>query len=129
MTAKHTKKPFTMEFVFKASPNILFNFLTTPSGLSQWFAEGVDIVDDTYIFEWSGVKEQAKCLEKIEPDVAKFRWEDSEEDEYFLFQLEKSEVTGDTILFVTDFAADYELDDQKMLWENQVADLMKRVGG
>ena len=118
-----------MEFVFKASPNILFNFLTTPSGLSQWFAEGVDIEDDTYVFEWSGVKERAKCLEKIEPEVAKFRWEDNEDDQYFLFKLEKSEVTGDTILFITDFAADYELDDQKMLWENQVADLMKRVGG
>lgn len=125
----HQKKPFELEFVFRASPNILFNFLTTPSGLSQWFAESVDTDGDMYIFTWSSSEERAECLEKNEPDLVRFRWEDSDEDEYFEFKIERSEVTGDTILFVTDFAADFELDDQKLLWESQISDLSKRIGG
>ncbi len=124
-----TKKPYQMEYVFKASPNILFGFLTTPSGLSQWFADHVDTKGDTYIFQWSGTEERANCVDKIEPEVVRYRWEDSDDSEYFEFKIEKSEVTGDTILYITDFAADYELDDNKLLWDNQVQELYKRIGG
>jgi len=125
----HQKKLFKMEYMFRASPNILFNFLTTPSGLSQWFAESVDTDGDTYIFTWSGSEEKAECLEKVEAELIRFQWEESDEDEYFEFKIEKSEVTGDTILFVTDFAADFELDDQRRLWDSQISDLTKRIGG
>lgn len=127
--AMSEKKLYEMEFVFKASPNILFSFLTTPSGLTQWFADSVTIKDDVYTFEWSGSEERAVCLEKHEPNLVKFKWEESGDGEYFQFRIGQSEVTGDTILYVADFAEDVELDDQKMLWENQIADLQKRVGG
>jgi uncharacterized protein YndB with AHSA1/START domain len=123
------KKPYTLEFIFRASPNMLFNFLTTPTGLSQWFAEKVDTIDDTYIFDWSGSEERATVIELVEPEFARFKWEDSDEGEYFEFRIEKSDVTTDTVLFVTDFAADYELEDQKMLWESQIHDLAQRIGG
>lgn len=124
-----TKKAFLLEYVFKASPNILYGFLTTPSGLSQWFADHVDTKGDTYIFEWSGTEERAVCIDKVEPEVVRYHWEESDEGEYFEFKIEKSEVTGDTILYITDFAADYELDDNKLLWDNQVQELFKRIGG
>lgn len=123
------KIQYEMEFIFKASPNILFTALTSPSGLAQWFAEDVDIKDGFYIFSWSGSEEHARILEKEENEFIRLQWEDSEDDEFFEFRLERSEVTGDTILFITDFAEENELDDQKMLWASQIDDLKIRVGG
>ena len=125
----HEKKPFELEFAFKASPGILYNFLTTPSGLSQWFADSVDVEDKVYTFNWSGSLEQAVLLDEVENEYARFHWVESENDEFFEFRIVVAEITSDTILKITDFAADYELKDQKMLWENQVAELQKRIGG
>lgn len=123
------KKPFTLEFVFRASPHILFNFITTPSGLTQWFADEVHIDKDVYTFGWSGTEEKAEIVEKHEPDLVRFHWEDAPENEYFEFRIKKSEVTSDTILFLTDFAEDFDMEDQKDLWQNQIDELQKRVGG
>ncbi len=123
------KKAFQLEYVFKASPNILFGFLTTASGLSQWFADSVDIDEEEYIFNWSGAEERAQCIELTEPELARFKWEDSSEEEYFEFSIAKSEVTGDTILYITDFADDFDLEDQRLLWDNQIHELYKRIGG
>lgn len=123
------RQPFEMEFVFKASPNILYNFLSTSSGLSQWFADKVDVIKDVYSFEWSGTIEKANCTEKIDHELIRFRWENSPEDEYFEFMIEISEVTNDTILVVSDFADAGDVEDQKRLWESQIAELQKRVGG
>lgn len=124
-----SKKSFELEFGFKASPTILYEFIITASGLSQWFADSVDVQDGLYTFEWSGSEEQARLLESIEDELVRYQWINSDENEYFEFRIGKSEVTSDTILKITDFAEDYDIKDQKMLWENQVAELQKRIGG
>ena len=123
------KKKFELEFVFKASPAILYNFLITPSGLSQWFADSVDVKDDMYVFNWSGSEERARCVEHVENERVRFHWEDGDEADYFEFVISKSEVTGDTILSIIDFADEFDVEGQKMLWESQVAELQKRIGG
>jgi len=38
------------------------------------------------------------------------------------------EITKDVSLFITDFAEDDEVDEAKMLWENQVSDLKQVLG-
>lgn len=123
------KQPFELEFVFKASPNILYNFLSTASGLAQWFADKVDVTRDQYIFEWSGSAEEAICIERIDNELIRFKWKGNPDEEYFEFMLEKSEITNDTILTVSDFADPGDVENQKMLWESQIAELQKRVGG
>jgi len=123
------KKKFELEFGFRSSPSILYNFLTTPSGLSQWFAESVDINDDIYRFTWSGSEEEARVLDSQDNEFIRFQWLESEEYEYFEFRIEVSEISHDTILYVTDFAADYELDDQKLLWQSQIDVLHQHIGG
>jgi uncharacterized protein YndB with AHSA1/START domain len=120
---------YKLEYIIRSSPMILFNFLTTPDGLCQWFAEEVDIVDEEYIFAWSGSPEKAKIVDQEENVFIRFQWDYMEDHEYFEFKISKSEVTSDTILTVTDFAEPSDLDDQKRLWDSQVADLTKRVGG
>lgn len=120
---------FTIEFLFKASPAIVYKFFTTPSCLVRWFCDEVDIQGDTYTFYWSGSAEEADLIEDIEEEKLRFHWHDSEDEEYLEFEISKSPVTGETILLITDFCDDDEVDDQKQLWHSQMEDLRKEMGG
>ena len=44
------KERFELEFLLKTSPKVLDNMISTPSGLSEWFAEDVNIKDEVYTF-------------------------------------------------------------------------------
>lgn len=121
---------FSLEFIFRASPTILYKFFTTPDCLIRWFCDEVDIQDETYTFAWDGSEEIAELIEDIEDELIRFRWEDADdEEEYLEFKIEKSPVTGETILTVTDYCDDDEIDDQKQLWATQLDELKKETGG
>lgn len=121
-------KSYQVEFSIGSSPSILFQFLSTPSGLSQWFADEVRADSKHYFFSWEGYGEEAELVEEEEDKKVTFLWKDSDET-YFSFEIQRSEVTGDTILIITDFAEENEIEDQKMLWENQITILKRLVGG
>ena len=121
-----------LEFLFKASPTILYKFLTTPSCLIRWFCDEVDIDKDTFTFVWSGSEEIAELIDDIEEERIKFLWLESgsyEDNEYLEFKISKSPVTGTTILEIVDFCDDDEQDDQRQLWESQISELQKETGG
>ena len=122
-------KSYQLEYVIRSSPTILFNFLTTPSGLAQWFADNVDINDGVYTFTWEGFDENAKIVDSVENEFVRYQWEDGNDAEYFEFKIQKAEVTGDTILIITDFADEHDIDDQKLLWDSQVKTLLQQIGG
>jgi len=123
------KKKFTREYTLKSSPTILYNFLTNPSNMAQWFADEVDITENECVFVWNGAEEKAYIIDQIEDEMVRYRWADSPGDEYFEFRIQKAEVTNDTILVITDFAEDYEMDDQQLLWDSQVETLRQQIGG
>ena len=124
------KKPFTIEKTFRSSPVILYDFLTSPSGLIQWFSDSADLNNDVYTFGWSGDEEQAEVLSFEEDESIRLRWEDEEDEKaYFAFSIKKNDITGDTILYVTDFAYKDELESSISLWESQLEDLKKCIGG
>ena len=56
---------FEMEFPIKASQKLLFQYLSTPSGLSEWFADNVNSRGEIFIFIWDGSEEKAKLLQKL----------------------------------------------------------------
>ena len=121
---------FELEFIFRASPTILYTFLTTPACLVRWFCDEVDIQGTTYTFFWSGSEEVAEILEDIEDERIRFRWLEAEsKEEYLEFDISQSPVTGETILVITDFCDKDELEDQKQLWESQMQELKKETGG
>ena len=65
------KQLFTLEFPVRCSPSILYEFLATPAGLQEWFADKVDEWDNVYSFSWNGEKpDKAEVVEK-EQDVIK----------------------------------------------------------
>ena len=118
-----------LEFIFRASPAILYQFFTTPAALIRWFCDEVDISQDTYTFYWDGTEEVAQLVENIENEKLRFEFEDYEQDEYLEFRMSRSPVTGETIFEITDFCDEDDMDDQRQLWESQVAKLRQETGG
>jgi len=119
-----------LEFIFRASPTILYKFITTPSCLIRWFCDEVDIQGDTYTFSWSGSEEVADLIDDVEDDRVRFQWEDAESDKEFLeFRMRKSPVTNETILEITDYCDSDEVKDQEQLWNSQITQLRSATGG
>lgn len=123
------KQLYTLEYPIRCSPTILYEFLSTSSGLQEWFADKVDDQDGVFYFSWSGSQETADVLEQEEDKYIRFHWSHAPKGEYFEFRIEKSEVTNQTILVINDFAEKREIKDQSMLWDHQVKDLFQRLGG
>ena len=119
---------YTLEYPVRCSPGILFEFLSTPSGLQEWFADSVDERDGIFTFGWNGTEESANLLEKDQDKSIKFRWTHADKSEYFQFLIDRSEVTNQTILIVKDFAEKKDIKDQSQLWEYQVKELFHRLG-
>jgi uncharacterized protein YndB with AHSA1/START domain len=119
---------YTLEYPVRSSPHILFDFLSSPSALQEWFADKVDDKGGLYTFSWNGADEKAEVLERVENSHIKYRWLTSSKDEYFEFRIDKSEITNQTILIISDFAEKKDIKDQSQLWEYQVKDLFHRIG-
>ncbi len=122
------KMKYTLEYPVRCSPSILYEFLSTPAGLQEWFADKVDEREGLFTFSWNGTTQEAELLESEENKFIRFHWVGAPKDEFFEFSIEKSEVTNLTILLVSDFADKKEIKDQSQLWETQVKDLFYRLG-
>ncbi|PIF01192.1 MAG: hypothetical protein CR994_01105 [Maribacter sp.] len=122
------KIKFEIEFVIQSSPQLLYQYLSTPSGLSEWFADNVNSRGELFRFIWDGTEEEAKLLKKKNEEFVRFAWEENDDDSYFEMRIIVDEITKDVSLFVIDFAEEDEVDEARMLWENQVTDLKQVLG-
>lgn len=119
---------YSLEFPIRCSPSILYEFLSTPVGLQEWFADKVDQRDSRFLFTWNGSTDVAQILEHVENEFIRFKWDHYGKDEFFEFSIEQSPVTNETILRITDFADKIDLKDNEQLWNTQVSDLKHRIG-
>lgn len=118
-----------LEFVIKSSPTILYQYLSTPSGLVEWFCDDVNIKGTKmYSFFWDGEEFKAELTKKINGKLVKFKFLERAEEEYFQFEVTKDELTGDIGLLITDFVDDDEVEEMTLLWESQVQDLKHALG-
>ena len=123
------KGKFELEYVLHSSTAILFEFLVSPSGLSEWFCDDVNIRNDIYTFFWDGSQQIAKLVRIIEEKLARFEWTEKSDGTYFEFRIEKDELTNDTSLIVTDFADnDEEKKSSQLLWNSQIDKLLNVLG-
>lgn len=121
------KSKIQLEYIINCSPKVLFNRLSTPSGLSEWFADDVSINGKEFTFRWKGAEEVAELVMQKENKMVRFSWIDNP-DAYFEFRITQDELTGDVSLIVTDFADNDEREETIGLWNNHIQELKHVVG-
>lgn len=125
------KVKYELEFPIHSSPHLLYQYLITPSGLQEWFADNVNSRGEMYTFKWDDSVEKAKLASKRTGERVKFKWldEDGKETDYFFeLKIQVDEITQDVSLIVVDFSEEEELRESKLLWENLVSDLKHVIG-
>lgn len=129
---KPEKEPsgkFELEFIVHASADMLYEFLSTPSGLSEWFCDDVNIRNGIYTFIWDGQMQQARLLKTVDVLLVRFQWVDKNDGSYFEFRIQRDDLTNDISLIITDFAdTNSERESSKLLWHSQVEKLMHVIG-
>lgn len=119
-----------IEFPIRSSTNVLYEMISTPSGLSEWFADDVNIKNDIYTFIWDNSEEQAKLLTKKKNEYIRFHWLEHEDEKTYLeLRIKIDDLTKDVALMVTDFADEDDTEENRELWESQLSELAHRLGG
>jgi len=127
----NVKVRYELEFPLNSSPQLLYQYISTPSGLSEWFADNVNSRGEIFTFIWNDTEEKARLTSKKTGEKVKFRWVDennSDTDLFFELRILEDEITKDVSLLVIDFADEDELDESKQLWDNQISDLKHVIG-
>jgi uncharacterized protein YndB with AHSA1/START domain len=125
------KIKYELEFPTKASPHMLFPFLSTPSGLSEWFCDDVNSRGEKFTFLWDGDERDAIMLGKKNDKYIRFRWQEDEDEGnkyYFEFRIVVDELTNDTAIIITDFSDEDEVEEDKLLWDSQIHELFHTIG-
>ncbi|SHJ16872.1 hypothetical protein SAMN05444280_11273 [Tangfeifania diversioriginum] len=121
------KVKIQLEYVVNCSPKVLYNRLSTASGLAEWFADDVRVQGKKFTFIWEGSEQSAEISLRKENKLVRFTWLDGE-DSYFEFRISQDELTNDVSLIVIDFAEEDERGETTDLWNSQIADLKHILG-
>ena len=122
------KSKILLEYPINSSPTVLYNRLSTPSGLTEWFADDVIVTGKDFIFVWNGVEQPAQLIQIKEGKMVRYKWLDDEDEYYFEFSINRHELTGDVSLVVVDFSEEGEEEEVTELWNSQIADLKRVLG-
>ena len=129
------KTKFITEFEVKASQKIIFPYLSTASGLSQWFADDVNINEDkVYSFLWDGEEHKARKINQQANISIHFEFlpetaADEADPNYIELKLNVNELTQSVFLHITDYSDFDDQEEQQAMWENMVHSLKERIGG
>lgn len=126
-----SKVRYEIEFQINSSPSLLYQYISTPSGLQEWFADTVNARDEFFTFAWNGAEENARLALKKNDERVKFKWIDEQKKDtefFFEIQIIEDEITKDVSINIIDFAEEDEIDEMKQLWTNQISDLKHIIG-
>jgi uncharacterized protein YndB with AHSA1/START domain len=122
------RKRIVLEYTLNSSPKVLFPRLSTPGGLSEWFADDVNLKGNIYFFIWEGVEQRAEMVQKKENRFIRFKWMDEDEDSFFEFRINVDELTGDVALVIVDMIDEEDEADEIVLWDSQISELKHVLG-
>lgn len=116
------------------SASIIWSLISTPAGLGKWMADEVKFEGNTFTFTWGNVWSRhetrtATLLEMKNFDYIRLRWsEDEYRDTYFELRMCNSDITGDYILEITDYATDGDTDTLVDIWDANMEKLHRSTG-
>ena len=118
-----------LEYTVNCSPKVLFNRLSTASGLTEWFADDVRVKGNLFTFIWGDTSQTAEKKLHRENKMVRFEWVGDDADElYFEFVINQDDLTNDVSLTITDFAEEDEINETSNLWDTQVSKLKHLLG-
>lgn len=126
---------FVQEYPINASPKMIYPYLSTASGLAQWFCEDVRVNEDKiYNFIWDDKSHFAEMSSHRLNRSVRFVFLDSQkkhvpDPSYIDFCIETGELTQEQYLRVTDYSNDGDNDQLLELWDNLVQNLREIIGG
>jgi len=132
---KATKTKFIREYPVNASAKLLYPYLSTPSGLSQWFCDDVLVDEDkVFNFVWDGRNHYAEMTSHRTNRSVRFLFLDEHkqhaaDSSYIDFSIESSELTQEQFLKVVDYSEGEDVEELSELWEHLLQKLREIVGG
>jgi len=130
-----SKNLFTADFEVHASVKMLFPYIQTAGGLSEWFADNVTISPEkVFTFVWDNELHHAKMASFRINHFCRFEFlpesdEDHANPSWFELRLEINELTQTTFIKVFDYSDFDDMDELQDLWKGLVENLRKVVGG
>ena len=130
VSVKDMRSRFEIEYTLNSPTRVLFERLSTPEGLSEWFADNVTVDGDVFTFYWDETEACARLAYVKDNKIVRFEWLDFADSQtnFFEFRIVIHELTGDTALMITDHADNDEIDEAKELWDTQISYLKKVLG-
>jgi uncharacterized protein YndB with AHSA1/START domain len=122
------KKKIVLEYNLNSSPKVLYPRLSTPGGLSEWFADDVNLKGNIFFFIWDDNEQRAEVVKKKENHYIQFKWLDDVDEPTFEFRINVDEITGDVALVIHDCVDEEDEDGVIGLWDSQVAELKHVLG-
>lgn len=124
------KFKYEQEFVFRASPKVLYNYISTPGGLQRWFADKVTLDSDrNFVFEWDNEEHIAKLTSSRLNKATRFEFFGKDEGNYLDFKFSSSNLDNTTYFKITDNSDNDDVDDLRTMWDELVGELREIVGG
>jgi hypothetical protein len=129
LDVKCMKENYQLEYVFdNASLAALWSSISTPEGLSTWFADDVLVDGERFTFVWNKFQRNAELLQMRLNKCVRFKWEEDDPQLFFELNLSQNELTNDIVLTISDFSDADELEDAIDLWNTQIEQLRINLG-
>lgn len=123
-------KKIELEYEIHSAIHILYNCISNPSSMEEWYADSVNIKNNVISFKWEGEERQAEFVSTKKDLFYKWRWLDAGfENTYCELRIKVDEMTGDVALVITDFCEEGEENESTMLWDMAIDDLHSVIGG
>ena len=130
MAKKESKKSkLELEYALRSSPQILYQYISNPSGLQCWFADRVDIMGGgNYRFSWEdGTEYNANLIKSVTNKYTRFELIEADGD-YLEFRIEQDAITGDVELIITEFVDPEEAEMAASIWDSAIDNLCSIIG-
>ena len=123
------KEKFTLEYDMRSTPvSMLWSYIATANGLKEWFADDAKLDGKEVVLIWNGVEQGLSIVGLRTEKYIRYRWSEDTDKTYFELRIMTSELTGNSVLCVTDFAEPEELQEAKDLWNYQMETLQRQLG-
>jgi uncharacterized protein YndB with AHSA1/START domain len=124
-----SKIQFEIEYLVHSSAHILYNCISNPSSLEEWFADSVNQKNESFTFKWDDEERKAKLLSTKKNQFIRWQWDEKEfANTFFEMRIKIDEMTNDVALIITDFCDEEDEEDARMLWDLAIDDLHRMIG-